>query len=293
MARRCSSRWSRPSSPASVLLGRVMSLMCFGLLSLIEVWVVGKLVFGVSIPFEHPGELVATLAVTAVAMGGLAVAFSALLVMTRNAYTFTNSASFPSLLGGVFVPVASLPDWVQPISTVLFVSWSSRTCSGNRQGRAGRGLLAAAGDGLLLGAIVPGRRVILHYVLRRMRSNGGWQSHDRVGEHRKRDAARLPGRPGGLSGDLHVEELARRLVRTRSRAGRLLRLIGERLGDDEATYYLLVGNSLLIAAQVGVFSLNMTSSERWTGTPRCSSQAPRARSSSSRPAGRISRSTAP
>lgn len=43
-------------------------------------------------------------------------------------------------------------------------------------------------------------------------------------------------------------------------------LIGERLGDDEATYYLLVGNALLIAAQVGVFSLNMTSSERWSGT---------------------------
>ncbi|MDQ3671131.1 MAG: ABC transporter permease [Actinomycetota bacterium] len=42
--------------------------------------------------------------------------------------------------------------------------------------------------------------------------------------------------------------------------------IGERLGDDEKTYYLLVGNSLLIAAQVGVFSLNMTSAERWTGT---------------------------
>jgi len=43
-------------------------------------------------------------------------------------------------------------------------------------------------------------------------------------------------------------------------------LIGERLGDDEKTYYLLVGNSLLIAAQVGVFSLNMTSAERWAGT---------------------------
>jgi ABC-2 type transport system permease protein len=42
--------------------------------------------------------------------------------------------------------------------------------------------------------------------------------------------------------------------------------IGERLGDDEKTYYLLIGNALLIAAQVGVFSLNMTSSERWTGT---------------------------
>lgn len=43
-------------------------------------------------------------------------------------------------------------------------------------------------------------------------------------------------------------------------------LIGERIGDDDKTYYLLIGNALLIAAQVGVFSLNMTSSERWTGT---------------------------
>jgi ABC-2 type transport system permease protein len=42
--------------------------------------------------------------------------------------------------------------------------------------------------------------------------------------------------------------------------------IGERLGDDEKTYYLLIGNALLIAAQVGVFSLNMTSAERWAGT---------------------------
>jgi len=43
-------------------------------------------------------------------------------------------------------------------------------------------------------------------------------------------------------------------------------LIGERLGDDQKTFYLLVGNALLIAAQVGVFSLNTTTSERWAGT---------------------------
>ena len=43
-------------------------------------------------------------------------------------------------------------------------------------------------------------------------------------------------------------------------------LIGERLGDEEKTFYLLVGNSLLIAGQLGVFSLNMTSAERWAGT---------------------------
>lgn len=43
-------------------------------------------------------------------------------------------------------------------------------------------------------------------------------------------------------------------------------LIGERLGDDEKTYYLLVGNSMLIAGLLGIFSLNMTSAERWAGT---------------------------
>jgi ABC-2 type transport system permease protein len=43
-------------------------------------------------------------------------------------------------------------------------------------------------------------------------------------------------------------------------------LIGERLGDDEKTYYLLVGNAMLIAGQLGIFSLNMTSAERWAGT---------------------------
>jgi ABC-2 type transport system permease protein len=43
-------------------------------------------------------------------------------------------------------------------------------------------------------------------------------------------------------------------------------LLGERIGDDQKTFYLLVGNSILIAALTGVFSLNMTSSERWAGT---------------------------
>jgi ABC-2 type transport system permease protein len=43
-------------------------------------------------------------------------------------------------------------------------------------------------------------------------------------------------------------------------------LIGERLGDQEKTYYLLVGNAAMIAAVVGVFSVNMTTGERWAGT---------------------------
>jgi ABC-2 type transport system permease protein len=43
-------------------------------------------------------------------------------------------------------------------------------------------------------------------------------------------------------------------------------LIGLRVADERTAFYLLIGNALAVAAQSGVFSLNMTSAERWGGT---------------------------
>jgi ABC-2 type transport system permease protein len=43
-------------------------------------------------------------------------------------------------------------------------------------------------------------------------------------------------------------------------------LIGLRVANDRAAYFLLIGNALAVAAQTGIFSLNMTSAERWEGT---------------------------
>jgi len=163
-----------PTSVATFLFGRIMALMGFGLLSFLEVWAVGRLVFGVSFPFEHPFELFVTLGLTALATGGLAVAFAALLVMTRNAYTFTNSASFPLyVLGAVFVPVTFLPDWIQPISSVFFVSWSSDLLRATLHAEPVGDFWARLGMIVFLGTVtfVIGR-VILHFVLKRMRANG-------------------------------------------------------------------------------------------------------------------------
>jgi ABC-2 type transport system permease protein len=163
-----------PTSVATFLFGRIMALMGFGLLSFLEVWAVGRLVFGVSFPFEHPFELFVTLALTALTMGGLAVAFAALLVMTRNAYTFTNSASFPLyVLGAVFVPVTFLPDWIQPLSTVFFVSWSSDLLRATLHEEPVEDFWPRLGMILFLGTVTFAiGRVILHFVLRRMRANG-------------------------------------------------------------------------------------------------------------------------
>jgi ABC-2 type transport system permease protein len=163
-----------PSSFAVVILGRIASIMSAGLFGFVEVWAVGRLVFGVSMTFEHPLALVLTLLVTVFAMAGTAVAFAALFVMTRNSFTFANSASFPFyVLGGVFVPIALLPGWIQPVTKVVFMSWSSDLLRAslkpapihNEWGRLGMVLLLGALS-FLLG------RVVLHYVLRRMRASG-------------------------------------------------------------------------------------------------------------------------
>lgn len=162
-----------PASLASVLLGRITALMCMGLVSFLEVWALGELL-GAPIPFEHPGALGLTLAVVAFATAGTSVAFAAVFVLTRNAYTFTNSLSYPLyLLGGVFVPVAILPGWLHPISSGIFMSWGADLLRATLKPPPIDHLWPRLGMVALLGAIsfVVGRALLFH-VLRRMRANG-------------------------------------------------------------------------------------------------------------------------
>ena len=163
-----------PVGLASVILGRIATIMSVGLVGFFEVWGIGELVFGVGIPFEHPLHLALTLLATAFAMSGTAVAFAALFVLTRNAYTFTNSASFPFyVLGGVFVPIAILPGWIRPLSSAIFMSWSADLLRASLKPAHIHDFWGRLGMVLLLGAVsfAIGRGV-LHLVLRRMRVTG-------------------------------------------------------------------------------------------------------------------------
>jgi ABC-2 type transport system permease protein len=163
-----------PASLASVLLGRITALMGFGLISFFEVWAIGELVYGVSIPFEHPGALALTFLVTAFATAGTSVAFAAVFVMSRNAYTFTNSLSYPLyLLGGVLVPVAILPGWIQPVSSGIFMSWAADLLRASLKAPPIDDLWQRLGTVALLGAVsfVLGRLILFH-VMQRMRAKG-------------------------------------------------------------------------------------------------------------------------
>lgn len=163
-----------PVAFAAVILGRITAVMGFGLFGFLEVWGVSELVFGVGFPMEHPLELVLTLLATLFAMSGTAVAFAALFVLTRNAITFTNSASFPFyVLGGVFAPIAILPGWIQPLSSAIFMSWSADLLRASLKPAAIEHFGSRIGMVILLGSIsFAVGRAILSIVMRRMRVTG-------------------------------------------------------------------------------------------------------------------------
>ena len=163
-----------PTGLSGVLLGRISFLMLMGLFSFVEVWAIGFLMFGVEMPLEHPVALALTLAVSAFATAGTAVAFAALFVLTRNAHMFANPLSFPFyVLGGVFVPVALLPSWIQPFSSWIYMSWCADLLRASFRSQPVEGLAYRVGMVVVIGTVsFAVGRAVLAIVLRRMRTRG-------------------------------------------------------------------------------------------------------------------------
>ena len=162
-----------PSSFAAVIFGRITATTLAGVVSFGETWLIAR-AFGTKVTIDHPWEFVATIVVTLAAMAGTAVAMASLFVLARNAVTFSNSASFPFyVLGGVFVPIAILPGWIQPVSKGIFMSWSSDLLRASLKPAPIHDEWGRLGMVLLLGAVsfLVGR-FVLSYVLHKMRSSG-------------------------------------------------------------------------------------------------------------------------
>jgi ABC-2 type transport system permease protein len=115
-----------PASYPLTVLARVLTVTGISLVAFAEAWFVARLGFGISVAFPHPTAFVLTILVTVLAMTGTALIMAALFVLTRTTRTFQNSLSFPFyVLGGVLVPVSYLPDWIEPLSAGVFLSWSA------------------------------------------------------------------------------------------------------------------------------------------------------------------------
>jgi ABC-2 type transport system permease protein len=115
-----------PASFAVVVVGRITAVTTVSLVSFAESWLVAYLLFGRAVQVDHPVTLLCCLVLSALAMAGTASAISALYVLLPTARTLQNTLTYPFyLLGGILVPISYLPVWVQPLSKLVFLSWSA------------------------------------------------------------------------------------------------------------------------------------------------------------------------
>ncbi|MEF2529715.1 MULTISPECIES: ABC transporter permease [Streptomyces] len=153
---------------------RIAAVTLFSALSFAEAWIVARVVFGLTIRIEHPALFLAGVLVSAVAMAGTAGCVSALFVLAPSARVLQNALSFPFyLLGGVLVPVSFLPEWLRPLSDLVFLSWSASLLRASLDPAAptGQGTAIAAVAGLGLAGAATGTFLISR-MLRRVKHTG-------------------------------------------------------------------------------------------------------------------------
>lgn len=144
------------------------------LVAFLECWLTGWLLAGELVPVAHPLVSGVVVVVTAWALTGWAGVMASVFVLARSARTFQNSLSYPFyVLGGVLVPVALLPEWLQPVTRLVFLSWSSDVLRDSLTPGPVEGLLLGLGAVVVLG--VAGfvlSHHLLHRALRRVRTTG-------------------------------------------------------------------------------------------------------------------------
>lgn len=115
-----------PASLAVLVSGRVATVTLFSLIPLAESIAAVRVAFRTSLPVPHAAAFIVMLLVTAAAMAATATAMSSVFVIARSARTFQNALSYPFyILSGAIVPTSLLPGWLQPLTRIVFLSWSA------------------------------------------------------------------------------------------------------------------------------------------------------------------------
>jgi ABC-2 type transport system permease protein len=106
--------------------GRILATSVFSLIGLAESILVGRLIFDAPIVVHQPVALVVLLLLTVLSVAAAGVIMASTFVLGRSVRLFQNLLSTPFLLlGGVAFPVSVLPDWLQPLSRLISLSWGA------------------------------------------------------------------------------------------------------------------------------------------------------------------------
>ena len=161
-----------PASFPAILFSRIMVVTLISLVGIAESWLIIRFVFGETVTINHPWLFAATMLMTAFASAGTALIPAALFCFAQAARTYQNSILYPVLLvSGVLVPVAVLPDWLEPVSRLVFLYWSANLLRDSMQAATPEGVLWGLGFMAILGtgaAFIGGALIIrmLNYLKR-------------------------------------------------------------------------------------------------------------------------------
>ena len=163
-----------PTRFQTVVFGRVLAVTMLGGLAVVETGLVARLGFGVQVSVHHPAVLAATVVATALAMTGTALVMAGAFVLAGGVRTFQNTMNYPIyLLAGVLVPISYLPEWVRPLSRLIFLSWSADLLRASLDPAPVQDVLLRLGAILLLGvAGFAAGWITLRLVLKRVRHLG-------------------------------------------------------------------------------------------------------------------------
>ena len=126
-----------PMPPWVFFAGRIGNALVISLLMLIIVPAIGRLLYGVSIPWEHLPAVLVTLAIGAASFCALGVALTAIIPSEEAAPAITNVVIFPLyFLSGVLIPQTEIPDAVLNVADIFpirhffeafFAAWNPQT----------------------------------------------------------------------------------------------------------------------------------------------------------------------
>lgn len=162
-----------PISLGTMVLGRLIVSTTYSFIPFLVNIAVAHLVFGPDVvDVSRPAALALVLAASWFASLGALLCMCSIAVLSGRSTALTNGLSYPLfLISGIVVPVSLLPDWVRPISSILFMRWSAE---GLRRAAAGDGGIASTTLWLVvtgLAMLAVGHR-LLGVVSDRMRRTG-------------------------------------------------------------------------------------------------------------------------
>ena len=149
-----------PMPPWVFFAGRIGNAPVISLLMLIIVPGIGRLLYGVHIPWDHLPAIIVTLAIGAASFSALGVALTAAIPSEEAAPAITNVVIFPLyFLSGVLIPETEIPDTVLNISNIFpirhffeafFAAWNPATTGSGFEWGDLAIVAAWGGAGLLL-----------------------------------------------------------------------------------------------------------------------------------------------